>query len=110
MSKTKNKKGSVEARFSHGVSLSASCGTGPRAFCAGDASPDAPASHERPAPLPGCAPVYRKSDGHWDALPPQFRIRIETEPYLFLHQILQMCDPLRILGVTADIVLIKEGL
>lgn len=48
--------------------------------------------------------------GYWDVSPPQFRIGTETEPYLFLHQILQMCDPLRILGVTADIVLIKEGL
>ena len=35
---------------------------------------------------------------------------IKAESDLFLHQILQMCDPLRILWVTADVILIKERL
>lgn len=36
--------------------------------------------------------------------------RIEAPPHLLLHQILQMCDPLRVLRVAADVVLIEERL
>lgn len=43
--------------YSHDVNLSSSCGTGPRAFCAGDASLGAPASREHPVPPRVCAPV-----------------------------------------------------
>lgn len=35
---------------------------------------------------------------------------IKADPHLFLHQVLQMCDPLCVLWVAADVVLIKEGL
>ncbi len=35
---------------------------------------------------------------------------IKADPDLFLHQVLQMCDPLCVLWVAADVVLIKEGL
>lgn len=107
---------------SHGVNLSSSCGTGPQAFCAGDASLDAPASHEQPAPLRGCAPVARNQKKkhkrehflHYNVsiqlAVPQLIMDIKAESDLFLHQILQMCDPLRILWVTADVILIKERL
>lgn len=30
--------------------------------------------------------------------------------HLLLHQVLQVGDPLRVLGVTADVVLVEEGL
>lgn len=35
---------------------------------------------------------------------------IKAESDLFLHQILQMCDPLCILWVTANVVFIKKRL
>lgn len=37
-------------------------------------------------------------------------LKYKSESNLFLHQILQMCDPLCILWVAADVVLVKEGL
>lgn len=40
--------------------------------------------------------------------PPMMNFKAESD--LLLHQILQMCDPLCVLWVTADVVLIKEGL
>lgn len=46
--------------YSHGVNLSSSCGTGLQAFCEGDASLDAQASREQPAPLQECVPVIKK--------------------------------------------------
>ena len=39
-----------------------------------------------------------------------FMINLKAESDLLLHQILQVCDPLCIFWVTADEVLIKEGL
>ena len=37
-------------------------------------------------------------------------MKFKAESDLLLHQILQMCDPLCVLWMTADVVLIKEGL
>lgn len=97
--------------YSHDVNLSSSCGTGPQAFCAEDASLGAPASRERPAPLPECAPVdeIRRTISEQDVYSVIVCVCC-TFPDLFLHQILQVRDPLRILWVTVDVVLIKEGL
>lgn len=100
--------------YSHDANLSSSCGTGLQAFCAGDASLGAPASREQPVPLQECAPVTgserKTSHCHVGLFAMPHTLSFKAESDLFLHQILQMGDPLCILWVTADIVLIKEGL
>lgn len=49
----------VPCRNSRGATQSSSCGTGPLAFCAVDASLGGPASHEQPDPPQECGPTAR---------------------------------------------------
>lgn len=98
---------------SHDVNLSSSCGTDRQAFCAGDASLGAPASHGRPVPLRGCAPEGKSTIIMWVCSKQRIsRIwwTFKAKSDLFLHQILQVCNPLRVLWVAADVVLVKESL
>ena len=98
---------------SRDVNLSSSCGTDRQAFCAGDASPGAPASRGRPVPLRGCAPEGKKHRHRVSLFEQRISMiwwTFKAKSDLFLHQILQVCDPLRVLWVAADVILVKESL
>lgn len=60
MAPTKHENRSPTWNYSHDVNLPSSCETGLPAFCEGDASLDAQASREQPAPLREYAPVVKK--------------------------------------------------
>ena len=60
---SKHEKLSHKWDYSHDVDLSSSCGTGLQAFCAADASLDAPASRGQPGQRRGCAPVQEMRKG-----------------------------------------------